>query len=458
MMRAVADRVFPWTPGSGRRRAPRAGRWAVAPFLLLAILLSPLPASAQQAIIPLQLSFSDPGARSAGFGGAFVAVADDATAAFANPAGLVQLLKPEVSIEARYWQYSTRYTASGRVEGTPSGFGLDTLAGLEKSTSSYDTTGISFASLVYPTGDWSFAIYRHQYADLRFSGETQGLFGGGSDCCQTRWHDQQTQSEQDVLSYGLAAAHRLSDRFSVGIGLVYFDVHLDAVTTEYRWDEETPTGFFGPTSFLPERLALTEHLFIDDHDWALTGGFLWSLSDSWRIGGVYRDGFDVSLGNDVTVGVAVDYGVPPGTVVISNRGVPIGFPDIYGLGLAYRAPDGRLTLSMQWDRIEYSTIPKSLTLDDQLIDDADEWHFGIEYVFLDSKPVIAVRLGTWLDPDHQMYATVDDPYMQAVLPRGRDEWHYTLGLGFATERFQVDVAADLADRLDTVSLSAIYNF
>ena len=150
--------------------------------------------------------------------------------------------------------------------------------------------------------------------------------------------------------------------------------------------------------------------------------------------------------------------VPPGTVFISNRGVPIGFPDIYGLGIAYRAPGGRLMLSMQWDRIEYSTIPKSLQLDDQAIDDADELHFGLEYVFLDAKPVIAVRLGTWLDPDHQMYATVDDPYMQAVLPRGRDEWHYTLGLGFATERFQIDVAADLADRLDTVSLSAIYNF
>jgi hypothetical protein len=44
---------------------------------------------AQQAIVPLHLSISDPGARSMGFGGAFVALGDDATAAFANPAGLV---------------------------------------------------------------------------------------------------------------------------------------------------------------------------------------------------------------------------------------------------------------------------------------------------------------------------------------------------------------------------------
>ena len=93
-------------------------------ILLLFGILVPAGASAQQPIIPLQLSFSDPGARSMGFGGAFVALADDATAAFANPAGLTQLLKPEISIESRYWNYSTPYTVGGRAEGLTSGFGI----------------------------------------------------------------------------------------------------------------------------------------------------------------------------------------------------------------------------------------------------------------------------------------------------------------------------------------------
>jgi long-subunit fatty acid transport protein len=53
----------------------------------------------------LEFSFSNPGARSMGFGGAFVALADDATAAFANPAGLVQLTRPEISLEGRSWSY-----------------------------------------------------------------------------------------------------------------------------------------------------------------------------------------------------------------------------------------------------------------------------------------------------------------------------------------------------------------
>ena len=33
--------------------------------------------------------------------------------------------------------------------------------------------------------------------------------------------------------------------------------------------------------------------------------------------------------------------------------------------------------------------------------------------FLERTPVIAIRMGAWLDPDHQMYATVDDPYLLA---------------------------------------------
>ena len=115
-------------------------------------------------------------------------------------------------------------------------------------------------------------------------------------------------------------------------------------------------------------------------------------------------------------------------------------------------------MSLQWDHIEYSSIPKSRELEDQTADDVDELHIGAEYVFLDSTPIIAIRLGAWLDPDHQLRATSDDPYTRAVLPRGADEMHYSVGVGIATPRFQVDAAADFADNVNTLSLSLVYNF
>ena len=426
--------------------------------VLITGLVYPSDVAAQQAIIPLQLSFSDPGARSMGFGGAFVALADDATAAFANPAGLVQLVRPEISIETRNWNHNSPYTRTGRVEGLPSGFGLDSTVGLDTATSKYSTTGLSFLSFAWPRDDWSFALYRHVYADLEFRGETQGLFGGGTDCCQTRYADQRMASRLDIVNYGVSMAYRIGDTLDIGLGVVYNDIGISTQTTEYLWDEATLEALFGPNSFLPSRSVVTEQISVDGDDWTITAGFLWHVSEQWRLGGVYRDGPDNTLNSHAIAGQAVDLGVPPGEVFFTLNGVSAALPDIYGLGLMYRNPDGNLTVSLQWDRIEYSDIPRSIPLDDQAIDNADEFHLGAEYVFLDSTPIIALRIGAWHEPDHQMYATVDDPFTRAMLPKGDDDIHITAGLGVAVDRFQLDLAFDLSERVDTFSLSAIYSF
>src|SRR6267143_198688 len=61
----------------------------------------------------LQFNFGNPGARSLGMGGAFLGLADDASAAEANPAGLTILRKPEVSIEGRNFEEQQVFTTSG---------------------------------------------------------------------------------------------------------------------------------------------------------------------------------------------------------------------------------------------------------------------------------------------------------------------------------------------------------
>ena len=94
-------------------------------ILWLLALLGSAPATGQ-VLTSIEFSFSNPGARSMGFGGAFVALADDATAAFANPAGLVQLTRPEISLEGRSWSYRTPYVRGGRAAGQPTGLGIDT--------------------------------------------------------------------------------------------------------------------------------------------------------------------------------------------------------------------------------------------------------------------------------------------------------------------------------------------
>jgi hypothetical protein len=439
-------------------RVDRLSSYTGVVLLLLIELLVPADVAGQEPIVPLELSYSDPGARSLGFGGAFVALADDATAAYANPAGLVQLARPEVSIEGRRWSYSTPFTESGRVEGTPSGRGIDTKTGLTTATSDDVVTALSYLSVAYPKGKWSLALFRHQLANFEFFSETQGLFGGGSNCCQTRHWDQQVTTDLEVVSYGLSVAYRLSDRFDIGFGLVYYDVFILSEATNFLPDDLEGEGILGPTSFLPERSVLNERNSSDDTDWGLTGGFVWRLAKGWKIGGVYRQGPEVEFAAQRTAGEANDLGVPPGTVVFQVSGLGLELPAVAGLGFAYQAPNGGFTLTFQWDYIEYSSITESLGLDDRTVDDAQELHLGGEYVFLRSKPIVALRLGAWLDPDHQIRAVTDEPFIPELLPRGDDQMHYAVGLGVALQNFQIDLGVDFADRVDTASISVVYSF
>lgn len=55
--------------------------------------------------------FNNPGARANAMGGAFIGLADDATAAYANPAGLTILTKPEISIEYKYGEHEEYFYA-----------------------------------------------------------------------------------------------------------------------------------------------------------------------------------------------------------------------------------------------------------------------------------------------------------------------------------------------------------
>ena len=140
--------------------------------------------------------------------------------------------------------------------------------------------------------------------------------------------------------------------------------------------------------------------------------------------------------------------------VVAMSGLPIAqYPEIVPPMVQVTT-----TLSFQWDRIEYSSIIESFGSDDETVDDVDELHLGGEYMFLHSTPIIAVRLGMWLDPDHQIRATSDDPFFSALLPRGEDQMHYTAGAGVAFQSFQADLGVDLSDRVNTVSLSAVYSF
>jgi long-chain fatty acid transport protein len=437
-----------------------ATRCFVLPVVCVSVCLLPGISAAQEAPPVLEFSFSNPGARSMALGGAFVALADDATAAFANPAGLVQLVRPEISLELRRRKYSTPYTEGGRALGPPTGWGIDTVDGIRTEFSNETTSGVSYLSFVYPGTKWSLALYRHQLAEFRISTEINGLFGDVPEGGTRRYEDQLTVTDLDIVGTGLSGAFQVSDRLSLGFGLSYFSGKLENRGAIYGIDSY-PETFWERNSFFSDRQYVTSSFDVDDSDVGFNLGVLWKFAESWRLGGVYRQGprFDYELYN--RAGPFNE--LPEGTVVGSVTDRSIAFPDVWGLGAAYRSPNGSLTIGFEWDHVEYTVILETLGSDqvdttDVGMDDADELHLGVEYVFLKISPLIAVRAGVWRDPDHRFRYEGTDPFARALYQPGKDATHISVGAGVAFDHFQIDIGADLSDGVDQFAVSAIYSF
>ncbi len=189
---------------------------------------------------------------------------------------------------------------------------------------------------------------------------------------------------------------------------------------------------------------------------------LWNVTDRWSLGGVYREAptFDIQV--QFLTGPAANPPLPENTV-LGSVDTNVEFPDVFGLGLGFRSRGGAVTASVEWDRVEYSNIVNSIEGEDldtseTHLDDADELRIGFEYVFLHTVPVVAARGGAWRDPAHRIHWIGDDPLNRALFPESSDEIHVALGVGLAFKSFQLDLAADFSDLVDTAAISAIYKF
>ncbi len=420
--------------------------------------LTAFPAAGQEQPVTFEFSFSNPGARSMGLGGAFAALADDATAAFANPAGLVQLIEPEFSAEGRSSSQRTELVQGGRVSGAPSGLGVDTAGGLRLGVFENSQTGVPFAAFVYPAGRWSFALYRHTWADFEFSSRIDGLFGleDGEDA---RAGDILARAGVQVVNSGLAGAFKLTERLSAGLGIVYYEAEMSSSAAEFAQDEEV---FYERSTFPAERLDTTYSHRAKGSGVRLHAGFLWRASPQWSVGGYYRPGPRMELRVIETAGPA-ESDVPEGTIVLdaSSR---LDLPDVYGLGVAFRSKDGAWTVGCEGSRVRYSLITEGLDVDvfdrQQIrLSDGNEFHLGLEYVFVRAKPIVALRLGAWRDPAHRVIAGPNaDIFEKAVFREGKNEIHVTGGVGLVFEGFQVDLGVDRSDLADLASLSLVYRF
>lgn len=406
--------------------------------MALSVQAGELPNS--EAMSGLQFNFSPPGARSLGMGGAFIGRADDATAAFANPAGLSNLFSPEISAEYRSVDYTTTYTSGGAYPD------------VDRSTASSDTNNLSYLSYVHPRENWVFALYRQQVMDFNtaFSADSVTLAGG------SRYLATTNAADLDIVSYGFSLAYRLNDRVALGANVSYYDYSGDIVTGRLQEGMTTSNQIQGGS----------------DNDTGFNVGLLFKATDRLSIGLVYRSSakFANTHQNIDVVENEVDFA----------RNFDFEVPDMYGIGFSFQ-PNDNLTLNLDINRINYSKIADPVfwmftadpgseftsLMDKISIDDGTEIRLGGEYVF-SNKP-IAIRAGIWNDPDHTLKHdgdVLEDGSLPAIFDQahfsffqgGDDEIHYALGFGVFWDRFQLDVAADFSDIQDTISVSGVFRF
>jgi long-chain fatty acid transport protein len=421
----------------------------------------------------IQFSFSLPGARSLGLGGAFLGQADDATAAYANPAGLINLSTSEISLEGRQWEFSNIFTDRGRLSGDPTGRGIDTGRGLHTGESQDDEAGASFFSFVYPAGRWGIALYRHELARFDAGFDTGGAIlissaGPGSSFDISRLRPARNTLRLNITNLGASAAYRISDSLSLGAGISYYDFEISSRTLRYdfalggdRPDEGPGTGsgeILGPPDYRDGNVFDLQMQEGKDHQLALNAGFVWQAGGNWRLGGVYRHGPEFKFETEYRAGPRR----PDGLVV--RRGARFNIPDVMGLGVSWQ-PDEFATVNLDYVHIQYSDLTSHFTdifpreSEGRFrIEDGGEIHLGFEYVFNWPGWLLATRFGAWHDPDHKIRYLGPDPTLQALFLGGEDETHYSAGFGYLREVFQVDVAFDFSHRVNTTSLTTVVRF
>lgn len=463
-------------------------------FILIGVLLAvPTSAAAQSTDDDSAFDFSLPGARSRGIAGAFVAIADDATSVYSNPAGLTSLFRPELSLEFRHWSITSTAIDRGHAYGLPRNIGLDTLSGVHERTFDSELNGISFGSFAFPRNKWAVGIFEHQLARYSTERRTQGIFfdcvGGkrGHDaappyCDQSatdgvdRLYPHHQTFDLSIRSTGLALAVETDapKRLSVGLTLQYSVFDLNATRRVYAARGELK---YAAPNYSVENLELEGRRTGDDWALSVNAGILYDLTEQLTVGATFRQGpkFDY-YANTIT---GHGNGGAQGVLFVDNLKSPFKVPDTWAAGIAYR-PNNAWRVSVEVDQVLYSqlldqiantahdgTDPEGLMVVHRLtIHDGTQVRLGGEYTMSKRGLLWSLRGGAWYDPLHRPYLSIDNPNSgwpapgwSLLFPKRDDEIHSAGGIGIATQRrFQLNGAVDHSPSLTTYSISAIWRF
>jgi len=316
-------------------------------------------------------------------GKAFVGLADDATAASTNPAGLSNLLEQEISFEFSGTQLRHRRNPSLEL-GDAEQFG------------SFVFTP-TFFSYVLPLNRATFSFYRNSVQNFRESFE----FG------------QRLVPRRDAPedgAYGRVAIR--SENYGVSGAVVvnpWLSVGGSANLSTLDFSSEARSG----TRLNPRNGTNT----IDSGlSWSAVAGVLVKPTSSVSIGATFTQGSVFELETRLFGRFLYTVFEPDGSVILTGdrRDTEYVIPDRYAAGVSWRVSPA-LTVLFDATRVRYSERVTEkflivdfidpvarLTPENFYVNDVSEIHAGFEYRLFPRVGTMGIRGGVFTDPDHPL--------------------------------------------------------
>ncbi|KAB2836470.1 MAG: hypothetical protein F9K48_01790 [Candidatus Brocadia sp.] len=370
------------------------------------------------------------GARALGMGGAFIAVADDATAASWNPSGLTQLERPELSVVGSFL-----YTQQ---DFDPGNTGLMSL----------DDEGVSWGDLNYASVAYPFKVfgknlvaalnYQQKYdfhMDVDFNTIVE-IFGINEDISID------FDSKGGVGALTPAIAMQVLPKLSIGVAV---NIFTDEFFGDYAWKETLKISGFGTDGV--DTVSDTSKAVREFRNFQavnVTVGMLW---DVWEkedkrlsLGAVFHSPYTADVDRIIDNQSFSD--LSGSTFTFSNHTrehFEIDYPMSFGAGLGFRYNDAlSFSLDVTWtdwsefeqENKETGEKSRPLGLDaptDRDIDDTYAVRLGTEYLIFGQKMIIPVRGGLFYEPR----PSLDEP---------TDVYGVSVGSGITFKRFSIDGA------------------
>lgn len=365
------------------------------------------------------------GAAAMAMGGAFVGLANDATAIFHNPAGIAFLEGTQISAGV------TLIIPNSSLN----------MPDIDLVNPAYAETYEQVSQVFYPP---TFYI-THKFSDKIVGGF--GFFAPYG--LGTEWPNPttfplryiSTKAEMQTLIFNPTLAYKFNDNLSVGVGVSYIHSSLDLNLTYLLDLTAIPgLGFYD----VPVTVNNTS-----GDAWAANAGLLYK-GEKFSLGFNWRGGFTIDYDGDLDLDMS---NVPIVLPELGTVKAPFSFPHIFGIGAAFNLSDQFImtadvhyVLWSAFDTVEVEANVPGLPLEFEPIPenfkDSFLFRVGMQYQMNEN---FALRAGFLYDQTPQPVESMD-----TMLPDS-DRWALTAGFGYSVGGFAIDLAYQFEPFKDRIS-------